>query len=122
MWAGCGPTHRRHRVGAFIHGFVPTELVVQIGGRANPLACRRSSRSACHLYSNAAGTIPIIEALLARGCRSARRRVHDGDHRPLAARAGDPALGDEARLLVAFVGIAAGGIVVIGYLFNALAA
>jgi hypothetical protein len=54
-------------IGAFIHGFVPTELVASIGGRENPLALPAVILIAIPLYSNAAGTIPIVEALLAKG-------------------------------------------------------
>jgi uncharacterized membrane protein YraQ (UPF0718 family) len=54
-------------IGAFIHGFVPTELVAQIGGRDNPLAVPLVVVVAIPLYSNAAGTIPVVEALLGKG-------------------------------------------------------
>ncbi len=54
-------------IGAFIHGFVPTELVASIGGRDNPLAVPLVVAIAIPLYSNAAGTIPIVEALLGKG-------------------------------------------------------
>jgi uncharacterized protein len=54
-------------VGALIHGFVPTELVAQLGGRANPVAVPLVVLLAIPLYSNAAGTIPIVEALLGKG-------------------------------------------------------
>ncbi len=54
-------------IGAFIHGFVPTELVAQVGGRDNPLAVPIVVLLAIPLYSNAAGTIPIVEALLGKG-------------------------------------------------------
>ena len=54
-------------IGALIHGFVPTELVVQIGGPGNPLAVPALVALGVPLYSNAAGTIPIIEALLGKG-------------------------------------------------------
>lgn len=54
-------------VGAFIHGFVPTDLVAQIGGRENPFAVPIVVLIAIPLYSNAAGTIPIVEALLGKG-------------------------------------------------------
>jgi uncharacterized membrane protein YraQ (UPF0718 family) len=54
-------------IGAFIHGFVPTELVAQIGGRDNPLAVPLVVVLAIPLYSNAAGTIPVVEALLEKG-------------------------------------------------------
>jgi uncharacterized membrane protein YraQ (UPF0718 family) len=54
-------------IGAFIHGFVPTELVVAIGGPGNPLAVPFVVMLAIPLYSNAAGTIPIVQALLGKG-------------------------------------------------------
>lgn len=54
-------------VGALIHGFVPTELVAQVGGRDNPFAVPIVIAIAIPLYSNAAGTIPIVEALLGKG-------------------------------------------------------
>jgi len=54
-------------IGAFIHGFVPTELVVAIGGPGNPLAVPLVVLIALPLYSNAAGTIPIVQALLGKG-------------------------------------------------------
>ena len=54
-------------IGAFIHGFVPTDLVAQIGGRDNPFAVPLVVLLAIPLYSNAAGTIPIVEALLGKG-------------------------------------------------------
>jgi uncharacterized membrane protein YraQ (UPF0718 family) len=54
-------------IGAFIHGFVPTKLVVAIGGPGNPLAVPLVVLIAIPLYSNAAGTIPIVQALLGKG-------------------------------------------------------
>ena len=54
-------------IGAFIHGFVPTELVVAIGGAGNALAVPLVVLIAIPLYSNAAGTIPIVQALLGKG-------------------------------------------------------
>jgi uncharacterized membrane protein YraQ (UPF0718 family) len=54
-------------IGALIHLFVPTELVAQIGGRENPFAVPLVVLLAIPLYSNAAGTIPIVEALLGKG-------------------------------------------------------
>lgn len=54
-------------IGAVIHGYVPTELVASIGGRENWLAVPLVVLLAIPLYSNAAGTIPIIEALIGKG-------------------------------------------------------
>ena len=54
-------------VGALIHGYAPTDLVAAIGGRSNPLAVPIVVLIALPLYSNAAGTIPIVQALLGKG-------------------------------------------------------
>jgi hypothetical protein len=54
-------------IGALIHGYAPTELVAAIGGRSNPLAVPLVVLIAIPLYSNAAGTIPIVQALLGKG-------------------------------------------------------
>ena len=110
-------------VGALIHGFVPTDLVVQVGGRDNPLAVPALVALGVPLYSNAAGTIPIIEALLGKGLPVGSA---------LAFMMAITALSlpemvilrkvMKPRLLATFAGIVAVGIVVIGYLFNWLAA
>jgi len=106
-------------VGAFIHGFVPTELVVKIGGEDNPLAVPALVALGVPLYSNAAGTIPIIEALLGKGLPVGSA---------LAFMMAITALSlpemmilrkvMKTRLLATFVAIVAAGIVVIGYAFN----
>jgi uncharacterized membrane protein YraQ (UPF0718 family) len=54
-------------IGALIHGYAPTDLVAAIGGRANPFAVPIVVILAIPLYSNAAGTIPIVQALLGKG-------------------------------------------------------
>jgi uncharacterized membrane protein YraQ (UPF0718 family) len=54
-------------IGALIHGYAPTELVASIGGRGNPVAVPLVVLIAIPLYSNAAGTIPIVQALLGKG-------------------------------------------------------
>ena len=106
-------------VGALIHGFVPTELVVAIGGEDNPLAVPALVALGVPLYSNAAGTIPIVDALVGKGLPIGSA---------LAFMMAVTALSFpemvilrkvlKPRLLVAFVGIVAAGIIVIGYLFN----
>jgi uncharacterized membrane protein YraQ (UPF0718 family) len=54
-------------IGALIHGYAPTDLVAAIGGRSNPFAVPIVVVIAIPLYSNAAGTIPIVQALLGKG-------------------------------------------------------
>jgi hypothetical protein len=110
-------------VGAFIHGFVPTDLVVAIGGTENPLAVPALVALGVPLYSNAAGTIPIVEALLGKGLPVGSA---------LAFMMAVTALSlpefmilrrvMKPRLIATFALIVATGIVAIGYLFNFLTA
>ena len=109
-------------VGALIHGFVPTDLVVKIGGEDNPLAVPALVAIGVPLYGNAAGTIPIIDALIGKGLPLGSA---------LAFMMAITALSFpemvilrkvmKPRLLATFVAIVAGGIIAIGYLFNWLA-
>jgi uncharacterized membrane protein YraQ (UPF0718 family) len=54
-------------IGALIHGYAPTDLIASIGGRSNPFAVLTAVVVAIPLYSNAAGTIPVVQALLDKG-------------------------------------------------------
>ncbi len=54
-------------LGAVIHGLVPEDLVVEYAGPNNPFAVFTAVILGIPLYSNAAGTIPIIEALINKG-------------------------------------------------------
>jgi hypothetical protein len=54
-------------VGGIIHGFVPVDLVARWAGKQNPWAVPVAVLLALPLYSNAAGMIPIAEALYAKG-------------------------------------------------------
>jgi len=54
-------------VGALIHGYAPVDFVAKYAGRDNPFAVPLAVLIAIPLYSNAAGTIPIVQALMAKG-------------------------------------------------------
>jgi hypothetical protein len=54
-------------VGAAIHGYVPVELVARWAGKQNPWAVPVAVLIALPLYSNAAGMVPIAQALYAKG-------------------------------------------------------
>jgi uncharacterized protein len=54
-------------VGALIHGFVPADALVKIAGRGNFLAVPIAVLMGAPLYSNAAGTIPIVQSLISKG-------------------------------------------------------
>jgi hypothetical protein len=110
-------------IGALIHGYVPTELVVSIGGTENPLAVPALVALGVPLYSNAAGTIPIVEALIGKGLPLGSALAFMMAVTALSL----PELVIlrrvmKPRLIGAFVAIVAAGIIAIGYLFNFIVA
>jgi uncharacterized membrane protein YraQ (UPF0718 family) len=54
-------------IGAVIHGYAPADFLVNIAGPNNPLAVPVAVLIGIPLYSNAAGMIPIMEVLTAKG-------------------------------------------------------
>ena len=54
-------------VGAFIHGYVPADLIVKYAGADNPFAPLVAVLAGIPMYSNAAGVMPLIEVLTAKG-------------------------------------------------------
>ncbi|MFZ2888900.1 permease [Sulfuricurvum sp.] len=54
-------------VGAFIHGYVPTEFITSIAGGDNPFAVPLATLLGVPMYSNAAGVMSLIEVLTAKG-------------------------------------------------------
>lgn len=54
-------------IGAVIHGYVPENILVEYAGKDNIFAVPIATLMGVPLYSNAVGTIPIIEALLDKG-------------------------------------------------------
>ena len=105
--------------GAVIHGYVPTDLVVSLGGKDNPLAVPALVALGVPLYSNAAGTIPIVEALISKGLPLGSA---------LAFMMAVTALSFpewvilrrvmKTRLLVTFIAVVTVGILAVGYGFN----
>jgi hypothetical protein len=108
-------------IGALIHGYVPTELVVSIGGADNPLAVPALVALGVPLYSNAAGTIPIVEALIGKGLPLGSALAFmmavtalSLPEMVILRRVMKP------RLIAVFIAVVASGIVAIGSLFNVL--
>ena len=106
-------------VGALIHGFVPTELVVSVGGRDNPVAVPALVVLGVPLYSNAAGTIPIVEALIGKGLPLGSALAFMMAVTALSV----PELVIlrrvmKPRLIATFVAVVATGILLVGYGFN----
>ncbi len=108
-------------VGGFIHGYVPSDFLLKYAGPGNPLAVPVAVLIGVPLYSNAAGTIPIVQALMGKGMPIGT---------VLAFMMAVTALSfPEAvilknvlkmRLLLIFFGIVAAAIIGVGYLFNSI--
>lgn len=54
-------------LGAVIHGWVPADALASVAGPGNPLSVPIAVLMGVPLYSNAAGVLPLIEALHAKG-------------------------------------------------------
>jgi len=108
-------------VGAFIHGYVPTDLLASIMSRDAWWSVPAVVALGVPIYSNAAGIIPVVEALLSKGAALGTT---------LAFMMSVIALSFPemvilrkvmtVRLIAVFVGVVAAGILAVGYLFNFL--
>jgi len=54
-------------IGGFIHGYAPDDFLVRYAGNGNPFAVPIAVAIGVPLYSNAAGVIPIVYALMEKG-------------------------------------------------------
>jgi uncharacterized membrane protein YraQ (UPF0718 family) len=54
-------------VGAFIHGWVPVDVLGKYAGSDNPLGVLVAVLIGIPLYSSASGTIPVAQALISKG-------------------------------------------------------
>jgi uncharacterized membrane protein YraQ (UPF0718 family) len=107
-------------VGAVIHGWVPEDFFVRYAGPDNPFAVPIAVLLGIPLYSNAAGVIPLIEALYAKGL--ALGTVLAFTMAVVALSLPEMILLRRVlrpRLLATFIGVVGVGIVAVGYLFNA---
>jgi uncharacterized membrane protein YraQ (UPF0718 family) len=106
-------------VGAFIHGYVPTDFIATYTGEGNPFAVILAVIMGIPMYSNAAGVMPLIEVLTSKGMLLGTA---------LSFMMAVTALSlPEAlilnriisrKLIALFFAIVGSGIIVIGYLFN----
>ena len=108
-------------IGAFIHGYVPTEFIVKYAGSDAWYSVPLAVLLGVPMYSNAAGVMPLIEVLTGKGMLLGTA---------LSFMMAITALSlPEAmilkrilhvKLIATFFGIVAVGIMGIGYLFNAI--
>ncbi len=108
-------------VGALIHGYVPEAFMAGLLGKEHWYSVPLAVLVGLPLYSNAAGVMPIVEALLGKGAALgstlAFMMAVIGLSLPetiILRRVMRP------RLIATFVGVVALGILLVGYLFNAI--
>lgn len=108
-------------IGAVIHNWIPGEWVQALLGKENPLSVPLAALVGVPMYADIFGTIPIAEALFAKGA---------GLGTVMAFMMGVVALSlpsmillkkvVKTPLLLTFAGVVTLGIILVGYLFNAL--
>lgn len=108
-------------IGALIHNWIPQEFIQRILGSENPFSVIIATLVGLPMYADIFGTIPIAEALFVKGV---------GVGTILSFMMAVTALSlpsiimlrkaVKPKLLIIFVSIVTVGIIIIGYLFNAL--
>jgi len=108
-------------VGAFIHGYVPAALLSRIMGANSWWSVPAAVLIGIPMYSNAAGIIPVVEALLGKG--AALGTVLAFMMSVIALSFPEMIILRKVlsvKLIAVFVTAVACGILGVGYLFNAL--
>jgi uncharacterized membrane protein YraQ (UPF0718 family) len=108
-------------VGAFIHGYVPAELLAKIMGKESWWSVPAAVVVGIPMYSNAAGIIPVVEALLGKG--AALGTVLAFMMSVIALSLPEMIILRKVlspRLIAVFVGVVGSGILAVGFLFNFL--
>lgn len=108
-------------IGAVIHNWIPQDIVVKVLGTGNPFGVIIATIVGIPMYADIFGTIPIAEALLAKGAQLGVVLSFMMSVTTLSL----PSLimlrkAVKPKLLVIFIAVCAVGIIVVGYVFNAV--
>lgn len=108
-------------IGAFIHNWIPEDWVVSLLGRENPFGVLLATLLGLPFYADIFGTIPIAEALLSKGAQLGTVLAFMMSVTTLSI----PSLvmlrkAIKPKLLALFILICILGIILVGYLFNAI--
>lgn len=108
-------------IGAFIHNWIPADLVTTILGSNNPFGVVLATLVGVPMYADIFGTIPVAEALLAKGAQLGTILSFMMAVTTLSL----PSIimlkkAVKPKLLGVFVTICVFGIIFIGYMFNLL--
>lgn len=108
-------------IGAVIHNWIPQDIIVKALGDNNPLGVVIATICGIPMYADIFGTIPIAEALLAKGALLGVVLSFMMGVTTLSL----PSMimlkkAVKPKLLGIFTGICAVGIIIVGYFFNAV--
>ncbi|MGI5984354.1 MAG: permease [Clostridiales bacterium] len=110
-------------IGAIIHNWIPESWVVSLLGSKNPFGVILATLIGVPMYADIFGTIPIAEALLSKGAQLGTVLSFMMGVTTLSL----PSMimlrkAVKPKLLALFIAICTVGIIIVGYLFNALQA
>ena len=108
-------------IGAIIHNWIPEDLIVKVLGDNNPFGVVLATIAGVPMYADIFGTIPIAEALLAKGALLGVVLSFMMGVSTLSL----PSMimlrkAVKPKLLGIFIAICTVGIIVVGYFFNAI--
>lgn len=108
-------------IGAIIHNWIPESWVVSLLGSKNPFGVILATLIGVPMYADIFGTIPIAEALLSKGAQLGTVLSFMMGVTTLSL----PSMimlrkAVKPKLLALFIAICTAGIIIVGYLFNAL--
>lgn len=108
-------------IGAFIHNWIPEDLVVRFLGNGNPFGVIIATIAGVPMYADIFGCIPIAEALLAKGAKLGVVLSFMMGVTTLSL----PSIimlkkAIKPKLLGIFIAICTVGIIIVGYFFNAI--
>ena len=107
-------------IGAMIHNWIPESWIEAILGSNNPFGVILATLVGVPMYADIFGTIPVAEALLAKGAQLGAILSFMMAVTTLSL----PSMimlrkAVKPKLLALFIGICTAGIIIVGYLFNA---
>jgi uncharacterized protein len=108
-------------LGAAIHGWVPQDFMASFMGKSAWWSVPLAVAIGVPMYSNAAGVIPIVQALLAKG--AALGTVLAFMMSVIALSLPEMIILRKVltwRLIATFIGVVAAGILLVGFVFNAV--
>lgn len=110
---------RFHGIGAVIHNWIPESWIAAVLGSNNPFGVLLATLVGVPMYADIFGTIPVAEALLAKGAQLGTILAFMMAVTTLSL----PSIimlrkAVKPKLLALFVGVCTAGIILVGYLFN----